>query len=67
MATDAQKKATARYVAQNVKKMNIGFFPKDRDVYDWLSTKESRPAYVREVLREKMEQEIANGLYSPEN
>lgn len=65
MSTDAQKAARARYVKNNVKRVLVSFYPTDKDVFEWLDTKEAKPAYIRALLRREMEREVQEGQYKP--
>lgn len=58
MATDAQKRATARYERDHVKVIQVKVFPKDADLWAWYQGHENRQEYVRQLIREDMR---ANG------
>lgn len=55
MPSDAQKRATAKYKKQNVTMKGIAFYPTDKDLLDWLSTKESMQGYIKQLIREDMQ------------
>lgn len=53
--TDAQKRATARYVKNNVHTLSVRFFPKDKDLWEWIATQDNKQEYMRELVRQDME------------
>lgn len=54
--TDARKRATARYRKKvGVKQVNLKFFPKDFDLYEWLQSQPRITEYVLRLIREDME------------
>ena len=56
MATDAQKRATAKYEKNNVKRVSLKFFPADRDIYDYLKSQDNMGGYLKSLIRKDMEQ-----------
>lgn len=56
MQTDAQKKASKKYVSENVKVKTLKLFPKDSDIIEHLEQIDmSFGEYVRKLIREDME------------
>ena len=55
MATEAQKRATAKYTRENVKAFNLRFFPADMDLYEHLKKQPKMAAYLKELIRRDME------------
>lgn len=57
MASEAQKRAAAKYKRDNVKTKLLRFFPKDMDLYEWVEQQESQNAYILGLIRNDMESE----------
>lgn len=55
MASEAQKRATARYQKANVKSKLIKFFPKDHDLAEWYEKQPSKNAYIMALIRKDFE------------
>ena len=52
MVSDAQRRATEKYRRENVRQLNIRFFPKDHDLYEYV---ESKPrSYILDLIRKDM-------------
>ena len=55
MPSEAQKRATSKYVREKVVQKQVRFYPKDADLVEWVeSTGEPFAAYVRRLIREDM-------------
>lgn len=54
-ASDAQKRANAKYIKQHVKTINVRFYPKDAEVYERAKSQENASDYIRRLIREDME------------
>lgn len=54
METPAQKRATSKYRAEKVKQLNIKFFPKDSDIYEYAKSHENIGEYIRNLIRKDM-------------
>ena len=55
MATDAQRRAKARYIKNNVKQKQVAFYPGDRDLLEWAESRDEPFAtYVKRLVREDM-------------
>lgn len=53
MATEAQKKAQAKYRAKTVKTITLEFYPsKDQELLDKLNEVESKQGYIKNLIRE---------------
>lgn len=52
--SDAQKRASSNYRKRNVKQVVVSFYPADKDLYEYLQTKESKQRYIRDLIREDM-------------
>ena len=60
MASEAQRRASARYQKINVKSYTIAFYPKDKEIHEWLCQQESKAKYIRELIRKDMEAHMNN-------
>lgn len=61
MQTEAQKRANARYAKRNISQKLLKFYPKDRDLFDWVSVQPKQNAYVLGLIRADMERRQAVG------
>lgn len=55
MTTDAQKIAIRKYQRENVKQKSLKFYPKDYDIFEYLSGLERQNAYIMALIRADME------------
>ena len=55
MTTDAQEIATRKYQREKVKQKSLKFYPKDYDLFEYLSGLESKNAYIMALIRADME------------
>ena len=53
--TEAQKRAQAKYVRETVKQTTLRFYPKERDLWDWLGAQENKAGYLKALIRADME------------
>lgn len=54
-ASDAQRRAVARYIKDKVTQKQVRFYPKDADLVAWVESRdEPFAAYVRRLIREDM-------------
>ena len=60
MTTKAQQEAAARYNKANVRRVTVIFSPLDRDIQEYLETKESMGGYLKKLLREDYERSKTN-------
>lgn len=54
MVSDAQKRATAKYQSENVKKIQVKIFPKDHDLWEHYQSQPDKAEYIRNLIREDM-------------
>lgn len=54
MATEAQKRAAAKYEKANVTRKVVKFFPADADLLEHLESQPSQNAYIKELIRRDM-------------
>ena len=57
----AQKEAAARYDKRNVRRVTVIFSPRERDIQEYLETKESMGGYLKKLLREDYERQRGEG------
>lgn len=57
MVSKAKQEASARYNKQNVRRVTVIFSPLDRDIQEYLETKESMGGYLKKLLREDYERQ----------
>lgn len=65
MLSKAQKNAIARYRAKAARSVSVSFYPPDWDIYEFLSIQGNKAGYIKQVLREKMNEAISTGSYTP--
>ena len=53
--SDAQKRATAKYLREKVKTISIRFYPAEHDLFEWLDAQPNKQGYVKRLIREDME------------
>ena len=53
--SEAQRRANAKYQKYNVKTHTLAFYPKDKELYEWLCAQSDRSAYLRELVRQDMQ------------
>lgn len=58
-ASEAQKRANAKYRREKMKSMTLAFYPADLDLWEHLSGQPNKQAYVRNLIREDMERQKA--------
>lgn len=54
-ASEAQKRAGAKYAKANVKQVGIKFYPAETDLYEWTKSQEIVQGYVKALIRADME------------
>ncbi|WP_217951956.1 hypothetical protein [Adlercreutzia caecimuris] len=57
MVSKAKQEAIARYNKQNVRRVTVIFSPLDRDIQEYLETKDSMGGYLKKLLREDYERQ----------
>ena len=55
--TDAQRRAQEAYRKRSVKQVAVRFYPAESDIWEWLSGKENKAGYIKELVRADMERE----------
>lgn len=55
MLTEAQKRAQAKYNKANVRQTAIRFYPSERDMWEWLESKDNKAGYIKDLIRADME------------
>ena len=55
MKTEAQKRAQAKYMRNNVVSLRIDIYPKDKDIADYLATLPNKQGYVKALIRADMD------------
>ena len=55
MESEAQRRASAKYKAKNVKQISLKFFPKDHDAYEHAKAKPRTAEYIIGLIRADME------------
>lgn len=54
-ATNAQKRASAKYQKEKVKKMLLCFYPSEEDLHEWVRSQGNASGYIKRLIREDME------------
>lgn len=53
--SEAQKRASAKYVKNNVKSVSIRFYPSEADIFEHLNNQENKAGYIKGLIRADME------------
>ena len=53
--SEAQKRATAKYIKNNVKRVAVAFYPSEADLLEWVASKPNKAGYIKELIRADME------------
>lgn len=56
MTSEAQKRASAKYEASNVKRIVFKMYPADADIYEHLKKQQNTNDYIRQLIRKDMQQ-----------
>ena len=56
MISEAQKRASAKYVKENVRKFELRFYPKEADILAHFEKQENKSGYLKRLIREDMQQ-----------
>ena len=54
MPTEAQKEAHAKYRKKAVKQVNVPFFPKDQQIYEFVSSQDNKAGYIKGLIERDM-------------
>ena len=57
--SEAQKRAQRNYSRRRVKRLTIGFYPKDYELFRYIEQFNNRAGYVKELIRKDMQQNKA--------
>ena len=55
MASEAQKRASAKYDKANMVQRVVRFSPNERDLLEFLDSHENRAGYIKSLIRRDME------------
>ena len=55
-ASEAQKRANAKYRRKHVKQVVVSFYPKETDVFKYLQTKGNKSGYIKDLIAKDMQQ-----------
>lgn len=55
--TEAQRRASLKYVRERVKQKVVAFYPADRELLKFAETRGPFATYVKRLIREDMERE----------
>ena len=53
--TEAQRRAQEAYRKKAVKQVAVRFYPAESDLWEWISGKENKAGYIKELIRADME------------
>ena len=53
--TEAQKRAIRNYMKHRVKSKMVHFYPKDKELYDYMHEQPNMNAYILDLIRADME------------
>ena len=59
MATEAQKRASAKYDKENMKRATVVFSPHELDAYEHAKSQESISGYIKALIRADMEGRVS--------
>ena len=54
-ASDAQKRANAKYLREKVKTLTLRFYPQHTDLWEHLREQPNQQEYIRELIRRDIE------------
>lgn len=54
MASEAQKRANAKYAKEKCKTVCLRFFPADMELYEHLQRQENKNGYIKELIKRDM-------------
>ena len=49
--TNAHVRANMKYVKNNVNRVRIDFFPKDKEIYEHLCSQPKKATYIKDLIR----------------
>ncbi|WP_019238898.1 MULTISPECIES: hypothetical protein [Enorma] len=53
--TEAQKRATVKYLKNNVRRAVVAFYPAEDERWEWLDSQPNKAGYIKRLIREDME------------
>lgn len=56
-ASEAQKRAKAKYAKKKTKQLSMRFFPNDMDLWEHLDNQPNKAAYIKQLIRDDMEKQ----------
>lgn len=56
--TEAQKRASAKYVREKVTAVNIRFYPSEADILEYLKAQPNQAGFVKGLIRKEMEKRL---------
>lgn len=54
MVTEAQKRATAKYRKEKMKRIELRFSPREMDLYEYVKAQDNTAGYIKELIRKDM-------------
>ncbi len=59
VATEAQKRASAKYQREKTKQVNLKFSPNEMELYEWLQAQPgTMSGAIKQLIREKMSEPV---------
>lgn len=53
--SEAQKKATMKYMKEKMVQKVVRFSPNERDILEWLESQPNMSGYIKDLIRKDME------------
>ncbi len=57
MSSEAQRRATKKYVKEKTKRVTLVFFPADMDIWEYLQSQPNKNGYLKELIRDDMKKD----------
>lgn len=55
MLSEAKRRANAKYAKEKTVRKTLSFYGTDKDVLEWLATKDNVQGYIKGLIREDMD------------
>lgn len=55
MASEAQKRAIAKYRKAKVKQIQTCFYPAEQELFEWVSQQSNKSGYIKDLIRNDKE------------
>lgn len=55
MATEAQRRANAKYESEKVRQQRVKFYPTEDDIWEHLQAQGNKQGYIKALIRADME------------